>query len=92
MSAKRAADVHLAAGDLDFLIVRPGTLSDDPGTDQITAGIAVTYNTIPLDDVAAFIAAALFASELNRVAVELTAGDVPVTDAVKRLSARSWQA
>ena len=29
---KRAADVYLAATDLDWLIVRPGRLLDDPGT------------------------------------------------------------
>ena len=31
MSVKRASDVYLAASDLDWLIVRPGDLLDDPG-------------------------------------------------------------
>ena len=32
MRVKRASDVHLAASDLDWTILRPGTLTDDPGT------------------------------------------------------------
>jgi len=32
MRAKRVADVDLAATDLDWLIIRPGTLTDDAGT------------------------------------------------------------
>ena len=31
MRIKKAADVHLARTDLDWLIVRPGTLRDEPG-------------------------------------------------------------
>jgi len=91
MEAKRAADTHLAATDLDFLIVRPGTLSDSPGRSRLTAGIAVPYGEVPRDDVAAFVAAGLFAPHLNRTAVEITAGEVPVEEAVARLRPRDWR-
>lgn len=86
MSAKRIADVALAATDLDWLIVRPGTLSDDAGTGKITAGIAVAYRDIPRDDVATFITTALFTPNLNRIAVEITGGDTPVEAAVTALT------
>ena len=44
MAAKRAADVDLAPTGLDWLIIRPGTLTDDPGTGSVTAGISVAYD------------------------------------------------
>lgn len=88
MRAKRHADVDLAATDLDWLIVRPGTLSDDEGTGEIAAGLAVAYGDIPRDDVAAFITAVLFVPVLNRVAVEITTGTTPVKVAVDALSPR----
>ena len=88
---KRAAGVHLAASDLDWLIVRPGDLLDEPGTGRVEAGLAITYGSVPRDDVAGFIAAALFEPRLNRVAVELTSGDVPIRDAVATLVPRPWR-
>lgn len=89
MAVKRQADVHLAATDLDFLIARPGTLLDDPGTGHVRAGVAIPYGAVPRDDVAAFIAASLFAPELNRIAIEITAGELPIKDAVAALAHRS---
>ncbi len=92
MAVKRRADAHLAGTDLDWVIVRPGTLLDDPGTGRVRAGIAIPYGSIPRDDVAAFVAGALFRPDVNRTAIELTAGDDLVADAVDRLAPRSWQA
>ncbi len=90
MAVKRGADTYLAATDLDWLIVRPGTLVDDPGTGRVAAGAAIPYGDVPRDDVAAFLAAALFAPGVNRVTVELTTGDVPVREAVAALAHRPW--
>lgn len=91
MAVKRQADTYLARTDLDWLIVRPGTLLDDPGTGLITAGVAIPYGSISRDDVAALLAAALFHPTLNRTAFELVSGDIPITDAVSRLSPRPWR-
>ncbi|MEU8380866.1 NAD(P)H-binding protein [Streptosporangium sp. NPDC048865] len=85
MKVKKSADVHLTRSGLDWLIVRPGTLLDEPGTGRVTAGPAVEYGGVPRDDVAAFIDAALHEPTLNRVIVELTTGQTPVTDAVALL-------
>ena len=73
------------------MIVRPGTLLDDPGTGHVNAGVAIPYGSIPRDDVAAFFAAILFHPDLNRTAVEIVSGDLPVADAVSRLFPRPWQ-
>lgn len=88
LAAKRAADVHLAASNLDFLIVRPGTLTDDDATGLVDAGVSVAYAPISRSDVAAFLAAALVAEGLDRVAVEITGGGVPIEQAVSRLQQR----
>jgi nucleoside-diphosphate-sugar epimerase len=85
MKVKKTADVHLTHTDLDWLIIRPGTLVNEPGTGHVTAGLAIEYCDVHRDDVAAFIDAALHEPALNRVIVELTAGDTPVTDAVAHL-------
>jgi len=87
MRVKKTADVYLSRTDLDWLIVRPGTLRDEPGTGLVTAGPAIEYGDVPRADVAAFLAAALAEPALNRAIVELTAGDEPVADAVARLRA-----
>ena len=86
IKVKKSADVHLSRTDLDWLIVRPGTLLDTPGTGRVAAGPAVEYGDVPRDDVAAFLAAALAEPALTRTIVELTTGDVPVADAVARLT------
>ncbi|QIY69162.1 NAD(P)H-binding protein [Streptomyces sp. RLB1-33] len=85
MKVKKTADVHLTRTGLDWLIVRPGTLLDEPGTGRVTAGPAIEYGDVRRDDVAAFIDAALHEPALGRVIVELTGGETPVTEAVARL-------
>ncbi|MFD9444666.1 NAD(P)H-binding protein [Streptomyces sp. NPDC060006] len=87
IKVKKSADVYLTRTDLDWLIVRPGTLLDTPGSGRVTAGPAVEYGDVHRDDVAAFIDAALHEPRLSRVIVELTSGDTPVADAIARLAA-----
>ncbi|MFD9389869.1 SDR family oxidoreductase [Streptomyces sp. NPDC060000] len=86
VKVKKTADVYLTRTDLDWLIVRPGTLLDTPGSGRVTAGPAIEYGDVHRDDVAAFIAAALHEPALNRVIVELTSGDTPVADAAAQLA------
>lgn len=83
---KKTADVYLTHTELDWIIVRPGTLRDEPGTGRIAAGPAIEYGDVPRDDVAAFIDVALREPALGRVIVELTTGDTPIDDAVDRLT------
>jgi uncharacterized protein YbjT (DUF2867 family) len=89
--AKRAADVHLSGTDLDWLIIRPGTLTDDPGTERVNAGVAITYGSIPRADVAAVIAHVVFAPSLNRLAIEITTGAQTIEGALSRLKSEPWQ-
>ncbi|MEV0081957.1 NAD(P)H-binding protein [Saccharopolyspora sp. NPDC050642] len=85
---KKTTDAYLARTDLDWLIVRPGQLLDDPGTGRVTAGAAIEYGSVHRDDVAGFIAAVLGEPGVNRIIVELTDGPTPVADAVADLARR----
>ncbi|MCE0491034.1 SDR family oxidoreductase [Pantoea sp. Mb-10] len=82
MRVKKAADVTLAASTLAWVIVRPGTLTDDPGSGQVQAGLAIPYGNIPREDVAKFLAALIDQPAVNRVIIELTAGTTPIAHAV----------
>ena len=82
MRVKRASDVHLAASDLDWTILRPGTLTDEPGTGRVRLGPAIPQGAVRRDDVAAVLAELLRAPGTVHQILELTEGDTPVADAV----------
>lgn len=86
MAVKKLADVHLAETDRDWVILRPGTLLDEPGTGKVRAGLAIPYGDVPRDDVAATLVEIIERPAVNRVIIELTQGDTPVGEAVQRLS------
>ncbi len=85
MAVKRKADVYLAATNLDWVILRPGTLSDAPGTGRVRAGLAIPYGDVPRADVARVLCSLVDMPKVNRVIIELTAGDTPVADAISKL-------
>jgi nucleoside-diphosphate-sugar epimerase len=85
LQAKLAAeDRILPRPGLDTTIVRPGRLTDDPGTGRVTLGHGIDRGDVPRDDVAAVLLAVLDAGKWGEV-VELVAGDTPVADAVAAL-------
>lgn len=86
IAVKRRADVHLVETRLDWVILRPGTLLDDPGTGKIRADVAVPYGEVPRDDVAATIVELIEQPAVNRIIIELTSGEVTVANAIQRLA------
>lgn len=84
MRVKKLADVHLAESDLDWVILRPGTLLDSPGTGKVHLGLAIPYGEVTRDDVAATLLAIIEQPSVSRMIVELTQGQTPVADAVQR--------
>jgi nucleoside-diphosphate-sugar epimerase len=80
----RAEDEILPRTRLDTTIVRPGRLTDAPGTGQVTLGHGVEFGEVPRDDVAAVLAEILRTGKTNDV-VELVAGATPVAEAVAAL-------
>jgi uncharacterized protein YbjT (DUF2867 family) len=85
IEAKAEADRALAQSGLDFTIVRPGRLTDEPGTGRIQAGEAIGYGEVPRDDVAATLAAVLRAPNTVGKTFELLGGDTPIEEAVRAL-------
>ena len=79
--AKAGADERLMASGLDYTIVRPGGLTDEPGTGRVTVGTGLGYGSIPRDDVAAVLLAALETPGSIGKTFELVAGDTPIEDA-----------
>ena len=83
--AKAGADERLMASGLDYTIVRPGGLTDNPGTGRVTVGTGLGYGSIPRDDVAAVLLAALETPASIGKTFELVAGDTPIEDALSGL-------
>ena len=85
IDAKAEADRALAASGLDHTIVRPGRLTDDPGTGTVLIADTVDYGEIARDDVAATVAAVLQAPNTIGKTFELVGGDTPIEEAVRAL-------
>ena len=81
--AKHDADVALQDSGLDFTIVRPGRLTDDPGTGHISTDAG--YGEIPRADVAATLVAVLDEPSTIGKTFELVGGDTPIEEALKAL-------
>lgn len=82
VEAKRDADEALRDSDLDWTIVRPGGLTDDPGTGLVVLGQEVARGDIPRADVAAVIVAVLEDPSTIGRQWEVVGGDRSIKDAI----------
>ncbi|AWB93530.1 SDR family oxidoreductase [Aeromicrobium chenweiae] len=82
VEAKRDADVALRDSSLDWTIVRPGGLTDDPGTGSITLAEKVDRGQIPRADVAALIATVLPDRSTYGKQWEVIGGPTPIPEAI----------
>jgi uncharacterized protein YbjT (DUF2867 family) len=85
LRAKRAADEDLAGRDLDWTILRPGRLTDEPATGRVALGPDVTRADVPRADVADVLRALLDTPGSAGRTANLVRGDTPVDEAVRRL-------
>jgi uncharacterized protein YbjT (DUF2867 family) len=83
--AKARADERLMESGLDYTIVRPGGLTDDPGTGRVAIGTELDRGDIPRDDVAAVLLAVLETPGTVGKTFELVSGDTPVDEAIRSL-------
>ena len=88
LRAKGRADAALAESGLAYTIVRPGRLTDEPGTGRVKVGRSVGHAEIPRDDVAAVLAAVIESEEAAGLTFEVVSGSTPVTEAVASLAGR----
>ena len=83
--AKRDADQALLESGLSYTIVRPGGLTDDPGTGLVKVGTDLERGEIPREDVAATLFAVLETPSAIGKTFELVSGDTPIEEAVRAL-------
>jgi nucleoside-diphosphate-sugar epimerase len=84
LEAKAAADRALQQSGLDYTIVRPGGLTNDPGTGLIEAATKLgRRGQVPRDDVAQTLLATLLAPTTIGKTFEVLSGDTPIQEAVR---------
>lgn len=85
LRAKGRADEELRNSGLDYTIVRPTKLTDDPGEGLVEAGESVERGTISRDDVADVLATVLKADTTIGKTFEVTTGRTPIDKAIAAL-------
>jgi uncharacterized protein YbjT (DUF2867 family) len=85
LQAKADADAALAASGLDFTIVRPGRLTNEPGTRRVAVGERLERADVTRDDVAAVLVAALDEPRTVGRTFVLVNGDLPIAQALSQL-------
>ncbi|SCK29429.1 Putative NADH-flavin reductase [Streptomyces sp. WMMB 322] len=89
LRAKGAADDDVRArGALDWTVLRPGRLTDGPGTGKVRLGEHTGRAEVPRDDVASVLGALLHAPGTAGLTLELVSGDTPVEEAVAQVALR----
>lgn len=86
MEAKLAADRSLVTENsrrgLEYTIVRPGGLSQEPGTGKVAAGKVHLNNMIPREDVASVVIECMKQDGTKGLAIDCVGGDTPIKDAI----------
>lgn len=82
LRAKSEADAAVRARDIDWTIIRPGALTDDPGTGRVRLAASTGRGSIPRTDVAAIVFAALVDGAAVRMQFEAVGGEDTVADAL----------
>ncbi len=82
-AVKKQADVALSRSGLDWLILRPSLLVDDPGVGTVSLGPAELHGQIAREDVADTLAELLHEPGIGRQILELDSGSTLIEDAVQ---------
>jgi nucleoside-diphosphate-sugar epimerase len=83
LQAKAAADAAVAASDRAWTIVRPGRLTDEPGTGRVRVQADAFRGEVPRDDVAAVLAAVLAEPRAAGATLYVNGGEDPVAQALE---------
>jgi nucleoside-diphosphate-sugar epimerase len=87
LRAKAEADEAVQASDLQWTILRPGRLTDDPGAGRVRIESAPFQGRVPRDDVAAVLARLLHGDRFSRRVFYVNSGEDPIEQALERVSA-----
>ncbi|HWF24387.1 MAG TPA: SDR family oxidoreductase [Solirubrobacteraceae bacterium] len=86
LRAKAEADAAVQASDREWTIVRPGRLTDAPGTGRVRVGLEPFRGEIPRDDVAALLEALLHDPPAERRILYVNAGEDTIAAALQALA------
>jgi nucleoside-diphosphate-sugar epimerase len=86
LRAKAEADAAVTASDRAWVIVRPGPLTNDPGTGRVRLETEPFRDEVTRDDVAAVLAALIADPRLDRTVLYLSGGDVPIEQALSAVA------
>jgi uncharacterized protein YbjT (DUF2867 family) len=87
LRAKAEADARVAASSLDWTIVRPGSLQNNPGTGMVQLSTTLgRRGPVARDDVALVLAETLQAPNTIGLTFEVFAGETPAREAVRGLT------
>ncbi|MFJ1745761.1 NAD(P)H-binding protein [Streptomyces sp. NPDC088116] len=87
LRAKGAADAYVRSRSaLDWTILRPGALTNDPGTGLVRLAESTGRDAVTRDDVAAVLAELLDTPGTAGLTLELIGGTVPVAEAAKAVA------
>jgi nucleoside-diphosphate-sugar epimerase len=87
LRAKADADLAVQASDRNWTIVRPGALTNDPGTGRVRIDATAFRGRIPREDVAAVLEVLLHVTPAPRRTLYLNGGKVPIQRALETLLA-----
>ena len=82
LRAKGKADAELQSSGLAYTIVRPGGLTDEPGTGRVSVAERDPAGSISRDDVAAVLAQTVHEPALAGQTFGVVAGDTPIEQAL----------
>ena len=83
LRAKLAAEDDLRARDLDWTVLRPGGLTDDPATGSVQLTPDAPRGQVPRADVAAVLVALLDEPRSAGLVLQLIGGSTPVAEAIQ---------
>jgi nucleoside-diphosphate-sugar epimerase len=83
LRAKADADAAVQSSDLEWTILRPGALTDDPGTGRVRVDPTPGRGTVPRDDVAAALARLLHDERAAHRVLCVNGGDQPLDQALE---------
>lgn len=88
LRAKAEADEAVRASDREWAIVRPGRLTDDPGTGRARVESEPFRGQVPRDDVAAVLARLLHDPRASHRVLYVNGGDQPIEQALDEILSR----
>ncbi|QLK27897.1 SDR family oxidoreductase [Natrinema zhouii] len=88
--AKAEADEYLRNSGVDYTIVRPGELTNEPGTGEIRAGegLELGDGDIPREDVARTLVTAIDVESVSGETFEILSGDESIEEALESIGSQ----